>query len=589
MLFRSTDTALIEQKQKYVELQQESILNSEKEQQAIGDLVKQGYQALIDSLSESVSKYKELLQNAKNAHDYQKNISQQTENISTLKKQINAYASMTDSEEVSAKLQQLKEELENAEEGLEETMYEKYLSDTQDALDDIIVGLEDLLEELSEDMEKLIETGTKLVSKESVDISTTLQNLSEKFETPLSNAMNSTWGSYGNAKGGIDAIIKAFQTLMDKTDQKNDKDAYKTASSVYQDYRSYNDDINAAKDKKEELKKKRENAEEKKDAAKEKLDKVKKKYGKDSKQYKDAYAAWEAAKQNYDTIDKKYQNSKQKIEDLRAQKEAAITANSPIVQTFLSSIADNDPSKPESKMDALDQAVYQITGGYITDANRKQIFDLLGVKNANQAVNVLQKLGLLGKQPVDKIKNHQEMTRNPDKNDTKITASKPGKIPKDPSRDNHTSIMQNGGKDSDSWQSTGPFPRNPDNKEFSRKPIQEEYDRTELYTNHSNSERINPMDYFAVITSFQEQALQNVRSSREELLTLLPSVTPQTGNLSISTGDLYLPGVTDPSEFAEGLVNALTQDTVVQKTLSTLINTRLIGGNSLSVRKYERR
>ena len=97
------------------------------------------------------------------------------------------------------------------------------------------------------------------------------------------------------------------------------------------------------------------------------------------------------------------------------------------------------------------------------------------------------------------------------------------------------------------------------------------------------------MDYFAVITSFQEQALQNVRSSREELLTLLPSVTPQTGNLSISTGDLYLPGVTDPSEFAEGLVNALTQDTVVQKTLSTLINTRLIGGNSLSVRKYERR
>ena len=86
-----------------MELQQESILNSEKEQQAIGDLVKQGYQALIDSLSESVSKYKELLQNAKNAHDYQKNISQQTENISTLKKQINAYASMTDNEEVSAR------------------------------------------------------------------------------------------------------------------------------------------------------------------------------------------------------------------------------------------------------------------------------------------------------------------------------------------------------------------------------------------------------------------------------------------------------------------------------------------------------
>ena len=468
-------------------------------------------------------------------------------------------------------------------------MYEKYLSDTQDALDDIIVGLEDLLEELSEDMEKLIEIGTNLVSKESVDISKTLGELSKQFETPLSSAMNSTWGSYGNAKGGIDAIIKAFQTLMDKTDQKNDKDAYKTASSVYQDYRSYNDDINAAKDKKEELKKKRENAKEKKDAAKEKLNKVKKKYGKDSKQYKDAYAAWEAAKQKYDAIDKKYQNSKQKIEDLRAQKEAAITANSPIVQTFLSSIADNDPSKPESKMDALDQAVYQITGGYITDANRKQIFNLLGVKNANQAVNVLQKLGLLGKQSVDKIKNHKEMTRNRNNKDNKITVAKPEKPPKDSSRDNHTSIMQNGGKDSDSWQSTGPFPRKPVNVEFSRNPSQKEYDRTDLDTNHSNSDRINPMDYYAIITPFKEQTMQNIRSSREELLALLPSVTPQPGNLSISTGDLYLPGVTDPSEFAEGLVNALTQDTVVQKTLSTLINTRLIGGNSLSVRKYERR
>ena len=60
----------------------------------------------------------------------------------------------------------------------------------------------------------------------------------------------------------------------------------------------------------------------------------------------------------------------------------------------------------------------------------------------------------------------------------------------------------------------------------------------------------------------------------------------QAAPVSITTGDLYLPSVSDPSEFAEGLVHALQQDATVQKTLGTFINASLTGGNSLSIRKY---
>lgn len=56
--------------------------------------------------------------------------------------------------------------------------------------------------------------------------------------------------------------------------------------------------------------------------------------------------------------------------------------------------------------------------------------------------------------------------------------------------------------------------------------------------------------------------------------------------VSVSIGDLYLPNVTNPEDFSDGLVDALKNNPTVQKTFSTFVNASLTGGNSLGIRKF---
>ena len=132
------NTTLIAQLQKYEDAQRDCILAAEKEKNAVIDLKKKGYDALIDSLSDVIDKYKEFIRNAKNAYDYQNNIAEQSDNINSLKKKIAAYSTMSGNEELAAKLQQAQKDLTTAQKNLEETMYDKYISDTENILDDLL-------------------------------------------------------------------------------------------------------------------------------------------------------------------------------------------------------------------------------------------------------------------------------------------------------------------------------------------------------------------------------------------------------------------------------------------------------------------
>lgn len=306
------NTTLIEQLQKYQDMQRECLQNSQAEKQAIADLVKEGYEALIDSLGKSISKYKEFLQNAKNAHDYQRNISKQTENISTLRKQISAYSSMTDNPETAAKLQRLKEELENAEDSLNETMYDKYLSDTQNAMDDMLDNLEDFISKLSKDRDKLFKTGVDMITGSTDTISATLNKLSKDFGITLSEAMTKSWSSPENITNGIQTIINTFNNLIKEAKKKNDEQAYKTASRSYsRSYLKSYQKLEKAKKEKKTAENKRNKAKKKLNKAKKKLKKAKKK-GENSKQYKKALKEYKTAQKQYNSADKKYQQSKKR-------------------------------------------------------------------------------------------------------------------------------------------------------------------------------------------------------------------------------------------------------------------------------------
>lgn len=549
-----SDTTLLSQLQEYQELQQQSILNAEKEKKAIANLVKEGYKALIDSLSKSIRKYKEFLQNAKSAHDFQKNISQQSENINTLKKQISAYASMSGSEEVSAKLQRLKVELENAQNSLQETMYDKYISDTQDALDNMLDHLEDYINNLELDMETLFKEGIGQVTDHTKQINKTLKDLSKDYGTSLSTAMKTTWGTYFNAEGGINAILKAFDKLIALTDKENDKKAYQTALTSYEKLDKYEKDLNKSKKEEKETKEKRKTAKENLNKAKTKLDEAEKKYGKNSKQYKNAYKNWQTAEEAYHKADKDYQNSKKKTSSLKKKLKNAKENNRPIVEDFLYSVVDEEPSIPEKKMDILDKLVYGITGGYLSERNKTQLYNLLGVKNSEQAIEELEKLGIL--------KLDREMTND-------IVSSIQSSYQDNPKKssnptDNKRILVENG-------------------KDNPKKPSSP----TDSYQKDDFTIPVQPTITTEITPSIDLLPLQtDMPLASPNYTQFLPDSSSAVKNVMVTVGDVCLPNVDNPKEFATELVDVLKNDTTVQKTFETFVNTSLTGGNSLSTRKY---
>ncbi len=502
------NTTLIAQLQKYQDMQRECIQNAWQEKQAIADLVKEGYEALIDSLGKSISKYKEFLQNAKNAHDYQRNISKQTENISTLRKQISAYSSMTDDPETAAKLQRLKEELENAEDSLNETMYDKYLSDTQNAMDDMLENLEDFISKLSKDRDKLISTGIDMIKGSTDTITATLNKLSKDFGVTLSDAMTQSWNSEKLISDGIQTIIDTFNNLLKEAKKKNDEQAYETASRSYSN--SYQKLKTAEKEQKT-AEKKRDTAKNKLDKAKNKLNKAKKK-GKNSKKYKKALKEYKAAQKEYNSADKEYQQSKKKVSNLKTAQDADKT----VIKDYLLSIADKEPSKKIEDIDILDRAIYKITNGYLSKKNREHLLNLLGTKKSDTAVDILESLGLV------KMFDYDDISYIP-KYDTasysKVTA---------------------------------------DSEQFGT----------------GISDLL--VDYFPQA----ESLLKGFTSTYNAVPTSEPEY------VSVSIGDLYLPNVTNPEDFSDGLVDALKNNPTVQKTFSTFVNASLTGGNSLGIRKF---
>lgn len=550
------NTTLIAQLQKYQDMQRECIQNAWQEKQAIADLVKEGYEALIDSLGKSISKYKEFLQNAKNAHDYQRNIAKQTENISTLRKQISAYSSMTDDPETATKLQRLKEELENAEDSLNETMYDKYLSDTQNAMDDMLENLEDFISKLSKDRDKLISTGIDMIKGSTDTITATLNKLSKDFGVTLSDAMTQSWNSEKLISDGIQTIIDTFNNLLKEAKKKNDGQAYETASRSYSN--SYQKLEKAEKEKKT-AEKKRDKAKKNLGKAIENLDTQEQEHGKNSKQYKKAFKKLQTAQKKFESADKEYQQSKKKVSDLKAEKKATKDADKTVIKDYLFSIADKEPSKKIEDMDILDKAVYEITKGYLNEQNRENLLKLLHTNNKKTAADILWDLELYKGVPTLE-KSH------PTTDVEKYETTKNHAVDKNGRPIWNYAVEEN----------VKP-PKNASEILYIPK-----YDTASYSKVTADSEQFGtgisdlPVDYFP-----QTESLFKGFTS---IYSAVPTSEPE--YVSVSIGDLYLPNVTNPEDFSDGLVDALKNNPTVQKTFSTFVNASLTGGNSLGIRKF---
>lgn len=188
------NTTLIDKKQEYIEAQRESVLAAYDEKNAIIDLIKDGYDKASDALSKLIDKRKEALEAEKDLYDYQKSIQEKSDKVTELEKQKAAYANDA-SEEAKKQVQQIEVNLKDAQEDLAETEYDKYISDQEKLLDDLQTEYEDFINDRIDNIDKELGDVADAVNLNRDTIRSTLENLSQDTELPLTKAMRDVWNS----------------------------------------------------------------------------------------------------------------------------------------------------------------------------------------------------------------------------------------------------------------------------------------------------------------------------------------------------------------------------------------------------------
>lgn len=215
-----------------VEAQQEAILSAEESKNAIKDLVEEGIQLELDSLTELIDKYKESLEVQKDLYDYQKKVEEQTKNIADLEKQLSALANDS-SEENKAKLQKLKVELESAKDDLEETEYEKFIDDQERLLDEMFDSYSEILNSRLDNIDQLISDMIVEINANSGMISEVISTEANNVGYTLSDQMEQIWSNensvltnYGegflssmtNVVGVLNGVRADIQSMLNKID-----------------------------------------------------------------------------------------------------------------------------------------------------------------------------------------------------------------------------------------------------------------------------------------------------------------------------------------------------------------------------------
>lgn len=183
---------LIERRRELLELQQESILAAEDEKDAIRELVSDGIETELDSLSELIDQYESALDSQKDLFDYQNEVAEKQKDIATIEKQLAAYQG-DDSEEGAAKRQQLQNDLEDARADLEETQWEKSIDQVSKLLTDLQSDYSQVLNMRLDNIDLLLSDIVNNVNMEAATIRDTLISESDAVGYKMTDSMNTIW------------------------------------------------------------------------------------------------------------------------------------------------------------------------------------------------------------------------------------------------------------------------------------------------------------------------------------------------------------------------------------------------------------
>lgn len=190
---------LLERRQELLEQQREMILAAEDEKQAMLDLIREGYDAMLASMEELIQKKKEMFKEITDMRDFEKNIKDQVAELDKLRKQLLAYQG-DDSEGSKATIQQLEEKIREAEENLEQTEYDKYISDMEKLLDVIYSETEAWINERMDAEAELLQQIIDETNANADEIKEVLEGQAEDVGMKLSDALSSIWTTDGGVK-----------------------------------------------------------------------------------------------------------------------------------------------------------------------------------------------------------------------------------------------------------------------------------------------------------------------------------------------------------------------------------------------------
>lgn len=196
------NTILIDQKDEYIKLQQESIQAANDEKKAIQSLMSDSYDRMLKLLSELIQKRKDEMRAAKDLYDYERQIEEQTKTISDLKKQYLSLAG-DDSEEAGAKRQEVSEQLKNAEKDLEASEYDQYLKDQEILLDGLYDESERIFNERLDDIDGLLREQIDYANANAENILDTISTSTTEVGYKLSADMQAIWNTTDSGIGKV--------------------------------------------------------------------------------------------------------------------------------------------------------------------------------------------------------------------------------------------------------------------------------------------------------------------------------------------------------------------------------------------------
>ena len=186
-----------------------SIKDSEK---AIKSYVEQGLNKQNEALEKEIENRKKLLRQQKTDLDFKKSLEKKNKEIARLETQI-AVTEGDTSDENKKNLRELRSRLQDLKDERDDTLYERSISDQEDALDTMLENSKKQTEDYLKDSNKVLMDAFALVNTNTSQVANNLEKISEDLGYDISKNITDAWKDGGKA---VDSYANILQGSVPK-------------------------------------------------------------------------------------------------------------------------------------------------------------------------------------------------------------------------------------------------------------------------------------------------------------------------------------------------------------------------------------